>query len=154
MLGKIDETEFKNSLFRVSRETARENTRVQITETFSTLLIERIRNLLESYHEIYSERLAALWAGEKRTPGAIKMAKKFVSLTDDFFKEVNKIRKWINDTFREELKVLGSNAPPYVSPESHIYNRKSDYNRYKIRKAESEVKRKQLEELDAQEEES
>lgn len=90
ILNHIDKKEWKKALYRCYKDEKRKIANTQILELLRLLLIERTRDFSLSLTE--------------DVEGNIKKC-------ESTLKEVNEVIKYINKTFEEELKYLGSNSP-------------------------------------------
>ena len=106
VLNKITEESFKQRIFERDRRNARKEENHRILETLQTLTIERFRDLAQNCR------------GVRDSPYAQDvqdtMYKKLVA---NFKKEMEIIRKFINDAFQEELPSLGT-PHPYIIPKN------------------------------------
>ena len=104
VLKYITEDRFKQRIFEEDRRNARKEENHRILETLQTLAIERFRELTQNCRE-------ARDSGQCHV-GKENMYKKLVK---NFRNEMEKIRKFINDAFQEELPPLGT-PYPYIIP--------------------------------------
>lgn len=91
VLGTIMEEQWMNKVYRFHRREERKRKNVSILETLRILIVERTRNLKLELEEIEYDK-------------DCKYSLKFISNIDE-------IVKFINETFRSELELLGSKSP-------------------------------------------
>jgi hypothetical protein len=102
----MTEDQFKQRIFERDRRNARKEENHRILETLQTLTIERFRDLAQNCRGVRDSPYA------KNVQDT--MYKKLVA---NFKKEIETIRKFINDAFQEELPSLGT-PHPYIIPKN------------------------------------
>ncbi len=112
VLKNITEEEFKQKVFLRERHNARKEENHRILSTLQTLAIERFRNLAQTCEEIRHRK--DMRSHEKE--------KKYEKLVRNFKFEMEKIRCFINEAFKEELPPLGT-PYPYIIPSDWGYIR-------------------------------
>ena len=112
VLKNITEEEFKQKVFLRERQNARKEENHHILSTLQTLAIERFRDLAQTCEETrYRNDLCSNEKDEK-----------YEKVVRDFKNEMEKIRRFINDAFKEELPHLGT-PYPYIIPSDWGYIR-------------------------------
>jgi len=108
-IGQITEAEFQTAMFRKERDLARLTARNQIFDTLRVLLTEKVVGLLAT--------LKGLWGSKNSPPKPV--ANKMIVAIQNFEKECEEIRIFINRTFQEEMKALGASNPPQIDKGWH-----------------------------------
>nr|QBK86830.1 MAG: E3 ubiquitin-protein ligase [Marseillevirus LCMAC103] len=104
LLGAFSEAEWQQKIFLRERSNARRQATVDILTTFQTIAVERFRNLYETLRSPPPERMSIFVAPKKQ--------KKILA---NFVKEMEDVRKFINSTFFDELRVLGTAEPLHIT---------------------------------------
>jgi len=117
VLNKITEEEFKQKIFERDRRNARKEENHRILETLQTLAIERFRELAQNCRGV-RDSIVQLCGGSMTGQVLVrKQERMYKKLVTNFKDEMEKIRKFINDAFQEELPPLGT-PYPYIIPKN------------------------------------
>jgi len=92
VMDRLTEKQWQQKIFNRERENARRKARADILVTLRTLAIERFRNLAETLNRKYKADVVA-----------------------DFIDEMEEIRTFINQAFRNELPPLGTKKPLQIT---------------------------------------
>ncbi len=111
VMGKITEKVWKQRIFIKERLNVRKKSNSDILVTLRTLSIERFRNIYENLNLTTSQQKSSI-------------------LIKAFFKDINEVRIFINETFQNELTLLGTKKPIQISEDWVWKNCGNNVNNY------------------------